>query len=82
MSRICRITGKRPINGNKRSHSMNATKRWFIPNIHYHRIWIDSKKKFCSIRISAKGLRFIDKLGIDQYLSNLSSKNIKITKKK
>lgn len=82
MSRICQVTGKRSMHGNKRSHSMNACKRWFIPNIHYHRFWVSSKKKFCSLRISSKGMRMIDKLGIDYFLMNLFSKNKKITKTK
>lgn len=69
MSRICQITGKRPMNGNKRSHAMNASKRWFVPNVHYHRFWISSKKRFYSYRISAKGMRIIDKFGIDHVVS-------------
>ncbi|WP_331828551.1 50S ribosomal protein L28 [Candidatus Blochmannia sp. SNP] len=75
MTRICQITGKRPMNGNKRSHAMNATKRWFIPNIHSHRFWIESKKRYFTLRISTKGMRLIDKLGIEYFLSNLYSKN-------
>ncbi|URJ28178.1 50S ribosomal protein L28 [Candidatus Blochmannia vicinus] len=75
MTRVCQITGKRPMNGNKRSHAMNATKRWFIPNIHSHRFWIDSKKRYFTLRISTKGMRLIDKLGIEYCLSNLYSKN-------
>lgn len=74
MSRVCQITGKKPISGYKRSHAMNATKRWFKPNIHNHRFWSDSDKKFYSLRVSAKGMRLIDKLGIDQCLLNVSSK--------
>ncbi|URJ31293.1 50S ribosomal protein L28 [Blochmannia endosymbiont of Camponotus sp.] len=75
MARVCQITGKRPMNGNKRSHAMNATKRWFIPNIHSHRFWIESKQRYFTLRISAKGMRLIDKLGIEYFLSNLHSKN-------
>lgn len=77
MSRICQITGKRPMHGNKRSHAMNASKRWFIPNIHCHRFWVSSKKKFYSLKISAKGMRIIDKLGIDYFISRSFSKKRK-----
>lgn len=80
MSRICQITGKRPMNGNKRSHAMNASKRWFAPNIHYHRFWVSSKKRFYSCRISAKGMRIIDKLGIDYFLSRSFVKEKKLMK--
>ncbi|CAD83287.1 50S ribosomal subunit protein L28 [Candidatus Blochmanniella floridana] len=77
MSRTCQITRKKPMNGNKRSHAMNATKRWFIPNIHSHRFWIENKKKFIKLRISTKGIRLVDKLGIEQFLSIVSFKNKK-----
>lgn len=77
MSRICQVTRKRPMNGNKRSHAMNASKRWFIPNIHSHRFWVSSKKRYCLLKVSAKGMRMIDKLGIDYCLSSLFYKNKK-----
>lgn len=70
MTRICQITKKKPMHGHKRSHAMNATKRWFIPNLHYHRFWIESKKRFIVLRVSAKGMRLIDKLGIERVLLN------------
>ncbi|WP_395480118.1 50S ribosomal protein L28 [Candidatus Curculioniphilus buchneri] len=71
MSRICQVTGKHPMNGNKRSHAMNATKRRFLPNLHSHRFWIESKKCFITLRLSAKGMRIIDKKGIEIILSTL-----------
>ncbi|CRK85992.1 50S ribosomal protein L28 [Candidatus Providencia siddallii] len=70
MSRVCRITGIKPMSGNNRSHALNATKRRFLPNLHYHRFWVDSKKCFIKLRVSAKGMRVIDKKGIDSVLSN------------
>lgn len=76
MTRICKITGKKPMSGNKRSHAMNATKRWFIPNLHYHRFWRDHKKCFITLRVSAKGMRLINKLGIEKCLArSLLSQN-------
>lgn len=74
MARVCQITGKHSMHGNKRSRAMNATARLFIPNIHYHRFWVNSENRFRSIRVSAKGIRLIDKFGIDYFLSNLSRK--------
>lgn len=72
MSRICQVTGKRPMAGNSRSHAMNAKRRRFIPNLHFHRFWINSKKRFITLRISAKGMRIIDKKGIEEVLNELS----------
>ncbi|WMY96648.1 MAG: 50S ribosomal protein L28 [Arsenophonus sp.] len=77
MSRICQITGKRPMSGNNRSHAMNATKRRFLPNLHFHRFWLESEKRFIKLRISAKGMRIIDKKGIEnsmkQYNNNIEN---------
>lgn len=66
MSKICQITKKKPIFGNNRSHAMNATKRKFCLNLQYHKFWIPKEKKFIKIRISAKGLRMINKYGIEK----------------
>lgn len=74
MSKICKITKKRPIHGNNRSHAMNATKRRFIPNLHTRKIWVSSKKIFIKIKISSKGLKTIDKNGIETYLKQLKNK--------
>ncbi|KYP96330.1 50S ribosomal protein L28 [Sodalis-like endosymbiont of Proechinophthirus fluctus] len=71
MSRICQVTGKRPVSGNNRSHAMNATKRLFLPNLHSHRFWVESEKRFVTLRVSAKGMRVIDKKGIETVLADL-----------
>ncbi|WMY94866.1 MAG: 50S ribosomal protein L28 [Arsenophonus sp.] len=68
MSRICQITKKRPMSGHNRSHAMNATKRRFLPNLHFHRFWLESEKRFIKLRISAKGMRIIDKKGIENLI--------------
>ncbi len=68
MSRICKITGKKTIFGNKRSHSMNAVKRKFLSNIHNHRFWISSKNKFIRLKVTSKAIRIIDKKGIEFFL--------------
>lgn len=49
---------------------MNATKRRFLPNLHFHRFWVDSEKRFVTLRVSAKGMRIINKKGIETILAN------------
>ncbi|MDX2345296.1 MAG: 50S ribosomal protein L28 [Legionella sp.] len=78
MSRICQITGKRPTSGNRVSHANNKSKRRFIPNIQKHRIWIEEEARFITLKISTKGLRIIDKLGIQAVLKKLRAKGEKI----
>ncbi|MGP1956884.1 MAG: 50S ribosomal protein L28 [Arsenophonus sp. NC-PE1-MAG3] len=71
MSQVCQVTGKHPMSGNNRSHAMNATRRRFLPNLHYHRFWVESEKRFVKLRVSAKGMRIIDKKGIDTVIAEL-----------
>ncbi len=78
MSRVCQITGKRPITGNRVSHANNKTKRRFLPNIQSHRIWVEEEARFVTLKISTKGLRIIDKLGIQTVLKRLRDKGEKI----
>ncbi len=77
MSKICQVTGKRPIVGNNVSHANNKTKRRFEPNLHYHRFWVESEKRFVRLRVSSKGMRVIDKVGIDQVLADLRARGEK-----
>ncbi|MEJ2764476.1 50S ribosomal protein L28 [Photobacterium sp. MCCC 1A19761] len=74
MSRVCQVTGKRPVTGNNRSHARNATKRRFLPNLQTHRFWVESEKRFVKLRLSAKGMRIIDKKGIDVVLSDMRAR--------
>jgi len=78
MSKVCQITGKRPISGNNVSHAHNKTKRRFLPNLHIHRIWVASENRWIKLRISHKGLRIIDKLGIDKVLADMRQRGVKI----
>ena len=78
MSKVCQVTGKKPIVGNHVSHSNIKTKRRFEPNLHYHRFWLESEKRFVRLRVSSHGLRIIDKLGIDQVLADLRGRGEKI----
>ncbi len=71
MSRVCQVTGKRPITGNNVSHANNKTRRRFLPNLHTHRFWVEGEKRFVKLRVSTKGLRIIDKLGIETVLADL-----------
>ena len=71
MSRICQITGKKPLSGNNVSHAHNKTRRRFLPNLQTHRFWVESEKRWISLRVSSKGLRLIDKKGIDAVLADI-----------
>ena len=71
MAKVCEVTGKRTKSGNNVSHANNRTRRKFFPNLHSHRIWVESQNKYVKLRLSKKGLRTIDKLGIDHVLVNL-----------
>ncbi len=78
MSRICMVTGKRPKVGNNVSHAQNKTRRRFLPNIHSHRFWVESEQRFVKLRVSTKGMRIIDKNGIDQVLADIRAKGVRI----
>jgi large subunit ribosomal protein L28 len=71
MSQVCQVTGKRPMTGNNVSHAQNKTRRRFSPNLHYHRFWVDSEKRFVRLRLSSQGMRLIDKKGIDEVLADI-----------
>jgi large subunit ribosomal protein L28 len=78
MARVCQITGKRPISGNNVSHAHNKTRRRFLPNLHTHRFWVESEQRWVKIRLSSKGMRIIDKKGIDTVLAELRSAGQKL----
>lgn len=78
MSRVCQITGKRPITGYNVSHSKRHTKRRFLPNLHWHRFWVPSEKRFVKLLVSSKGLRIIDKLGIEAVVADLKSRTVAV----
>jgi len=74
MSRVCQVTGKRPQSGNNVSHANNKTRRRFLPNLHTHRFWVDGEKRFVKLRVSSKGMRIIDKKGIDAVLADIRAR--------
>lgn len=78
MSRVCQVTGKRPQTGNNVSHAKNRTRRRFVPNLHTHRFWVESEKRFVKLRVSTKGLRIVDKHGIDKVLTDMRANGQKV----
>ena len=78
MSRVCQVTGKRPITGNNVSHANNKTKRRFLSNLHEQRFWVDSERRFVRLRVSTKGIRIIDKLGIDAVLADMRKRGERV----
>ena len=78
MSRVCQITGKGPMVGNTVSHANNKVKKRFLPNLQTHRFWVEGEKKFIKLRVSAQGLRIIDKKGIEAVLADVRGRGIKV----
>ncbi len=78
MSKVCQVTGKRPVTGNNVSHAHNKTRRRFLPNLHSRRFWVESEKRFVRLRVSCKGLRIIDKKGIDTVLGEMRQRGEKV----
>ena len=74
MSRVCQVTGKKPMTGNNVSHAKNRTRRRFLPNLHKHRFWLESEKRFVSLRVSSKGMRVIDKKGIENVVADIRAR--------
>ncbi|MBL1142159.1 MAG: 50S ribosomal protein L28 [Proteobacteria bacterium] len=74
MSQVCEVTGKRPMVGNNVSHANNKTKRRFIPNLQSRRFWVESESRWVRLRISKKGLRIIDKNGIENVLADIKAR--------
>ena len=78
MSKVCQITGKRPMHGNNVSHANNKTKRRFLPNLHTHRFWVERENRWVKLRISSKGMRIVDKLGIDNALKKARARGVHV----
>ncbi|MCW8962896.1 MAG: 50S ribosomal protein L28 [Gammaproteobacteria bacterium] len=78
MSRVCQVTGKRPMTGNNVSHAHNKTRRRFLPNLHTHKFWVEDENRWVKLRISTKGMRMIDKLGISEVLTRIRARGEKV----
>ncbi len=74
MAQVCVVTGKRPMVGNNVSHANNKTRRRFIPNIQEHRFWLEAEKRYVKLKVSAKGMRIIDKYGIEKVLQDMKDR--------
>jgi len=78
MSRVCQVTGKRPVTGNNVSHAHNKTRRRFLPNLHTHRFWVEKEQRYVKLRVSSKGMRIIDKKGINAVLADIRARGEKV----
>jgi large subunit ribosomal protein L28 len=78
MSRVCEVTGKRPGVGNRVSHANNRKRRRFLPNLHTQRFWIETEKRWVSLRVSTQAMRTIEKRGIDTVLAELRADGVKV----
>ncbi len=78
MSRVCQVTGKKPMTGNNVSHAQNKNKRRFMPNLRFHRFWVDSENRYVRLKVSSKGMKIIDKKGIDEVLKDVRASGYKI----
>jgi len=75
MARVCQVTGKGPMVGNRVSHANNKTKRRFLPNLQYRRFWLETENRWVRLRVSNAALRLIDKVGIETVVADLRAKN-------
>jgi large subunit ribosomal protein L28 len=74
MSRVCQVTGKKPMKGHSVAHANTKTIRTFEPNLHYRRFWVESQSRWVRLRVSTAGLRRIDKLGVEAVLAEIKAK--------
>ena len=73
MAKVCQVTGKAPMVGNNVSHANNKTKRRFLPNLQQRRLWVESEQRYVRLRLTAAGLRKIDKLGVEAVLAEINA---------
>ena len=78
MSRICDITGKKPMFGNNVSHAHNKSRRRFNINLQKKKFWLPDEKRYVTLRISTRGMRIIDKKGITRVVKELRGKGVKV----
>lgn len=78
MSRVCQVTGKRPVTGNTVSHANNRKRRRFLPNLHTQRFWLENEKRWVTLRVSTNALRTIEKNGLESVLAGMRARGDKI----
>jgi large subunit ribosomal protein L28 len=74
MSRRCQVTGKKPMSGNNVSHANNKTKRRFMPNLHTQRFFVPSENRWITLRVTARGIKTINKKGIEAILKEMRAR--------
>ena len=74
MSRVCQVTGKKPMKGHFVSHANNKTIRTFQPNLHYRRFCVETQNRWVRLRVSNAAVRLIDKNGIDAVLADMRAR--------
>lgn len=74
MAKVCEVTGKKPMSGQRVSHANNKTKRKFEPNLHEHRFWVPSENRFIRLKVSAAGMKTINKKGIEAVLREMKTR--------
>lgn len=78
MSRVCQVTGRGPLSGNRVSHANNKNRRVFRPNLHKKRYWLAEEGRYVTLRVSSRGIRTIDKKGIDAVVAELRARGAKV----
>jgi large subunit ribosomal protein L28 len=78
MSKVCQVTGKRPTSGNTVSHANNRRRRRFLPNLHTQRFWLESEKRWVSLKVSGHGLRTLEKKGVEAVVAELRAQGVKV----
>lgn len=78
MSRVCEVTGKKPLTGNTVSHANNKKRRRFLPNLHVQRFWLEDEKRWVRLRVSTQAMRTIEKNGIDVVVAQMRAQGEKI----
>jgi large subunit ribosomal protein L28 len=78
MAKVCDVTGKKKMFGQRVSHANNKTKRTFEPNLHEHRFWVPSENRFVRLKVSAAGMKTITKKGIEAVLQDMRKRGQKV----
>ncbi|MBG98804.1 MAG: 50S ribosomal protein L28 [Solibacterales bacterium] len=78
MAKVCAVTGKKPMSGNNVSHANNKTRRRFEPNLHVKRFWVPSEKRWVKLKVSAKAVKIITKVGIEKVIADMRRRGDKV----
>ena len=78
MSKVCQVTGKKPMFGNNVSHANNKTRRKFNVNLQKKKFWVPEENRYITLRLSMHGLRIINKKGITRVVKEIRARGTKI----